>query len=188
MPDAKEKPTFKMKVSLRDRAIMLVLFLVGAVFILRPIIAFQNFSRGNFFLDNGFEKKAISQYQRAILLNPGFPEVYGWLGFAYKRNKQIDKAIEIYKKALKVDPRDKQVCFELGVIYLQRKDLKAAISYFEKAVELDPLDPAAQNMLAVSYQKSNQKEKAIAIWKAILEKNPQFGPAKRHLEKLKAEN
>ncbi len=185
MHDPKEKQSPKPRVSLRDRAIMLIISLIGAILILRPVIAFQNFSRGNFFIDNGFTKKAISQYQRATFLDPHFSDAYGYLGFAYKKEKRIDKAIEAYKEALKIKPQDKQVRFELGHVYFNRGDFKRAALNFQKAAELDPSDLDAQNMQGIAFHKMGRTEEAISIWENILKKNPQYGPAKTNLDKLK---
>lgn len=180
-----ETPDPSPKVSMRDRLIMLALCLVGAIVVLRPVIAFQNFSRGNFFLDNGSPKKAISQYQRAILLSPDFSDAYGYLGFAYKQSKQINEAIKAYNKALEINPKDSQVYFELGGVYFNRKDFKTAASYFQKAAALNPSDPNYRNMYAVSLYRIGRADEAISIWEGILQKNPEYNPAKINLDKYR---
>ncbi len=185
MQDIKAEQAPDLKVSLRDRAIMLAISLIGAILILRPAIAFQNISRGNFFIDNGFTGRAISQYQRAIFLDPGFADVYGYLGFAYKKEKQMDKATEAYKKALEINPRDKQAYFELGNIYFSRDNMEKATDSFRKAAELDPFDLNARNMHANSLQKNGRIEEAISIWEGILKKNPEYEPAQTNLSKYK---
>lgn len=180
-----EKSSSKSKVSPRDRAVMLVLSMIGAFFILRPIVAFQNYARGNFYVDYGFTKKAISHYQRAILLNPNLPDAYGWLGFAYKRQKQMDKAIEVYEEGLRINPGDKQVHFEMGQIYFDRKDYRKAAISFKKAVELDSGYLSALNMLGLTYQRMGRTAEAISIWQSILKKDPTHQGAKSNLEKAK---
>ena len=173
------------RVSMRDRAIMLFLALLGAIVILRPAIAFQSYSRANFFLDNGSIGKAISQYQRAVLLDPSFSDAYSYLGFALKQDKQTEKAIEAYNKALEINRNDKQVFFELGHIYLSQKDFKKAAASFEKAAQLDTSDPNTKNMYAVALNKDGQTDRAIAVWEDILKKDPQYKPAQVSLDKYK---
>lgn len=186
MEEIQEGRAEKMKVSVRDRAIMLVLSLVGAVLILRPVIAFQSFSRGNFFIDNGFTKKAISHYERSVLLEPNSSDTFGWLGFSYMRDKQAGKAIEAYKRGLKINPKDKQIYSELGHVYYEKKDYRNAATNFEKTVDLDPCDLNAQNMQALSYLEMGEKDKAISVWQSILKKDPQYKPAQKNLKKLEA--
>jgi tetratricopeptide (TPR) repeat protein len=152
---------------------------------LRPAIAFQNYSRGNFFLDNGSAKKAINEYQRAILLDPAFSDAYSYLGFAYKEDKQIKKAIETYNRALDADSKDKQVYFELGHIYFGQENFKKAADSFEKAAQLDPADLNSRNMYAVSLHKQGKINEAISVWESILAKDPEYKPAKISLEKYK---
>ncbi len=172
-------------VSVRDRAIMLFLALIGAIIILRPAVAFQSYSRGNFFLDNGFIKKAISEYQRAILLDPAFSDAYSFLGFAYKKDKQIEEAISTYNKALDINPRDKQVYFELGNIYLAQESFSEAAANFGKAGQLDPADRNSRNMQAVALQKAGRNDEALSIWQDILEEDPDYKPAKINLDKYR---
>lgn len=175
----------KMKVSLRDRAIMLIFSIIGAVLIIRPIVAYQNFFRGNFFMDNGFTERAIGQYRRAIFLNPKFSDAYGYLGYAYKQKKQTDKAIIAYREALEINPGDSQVLFELGLIYHDREDYQKAVDHFKKAANLDSLNFNARNMEAVTYKDMGETEKAASIWEKILQDNPEYKPAQTNLEKLK---
>lgn len=174
-----------MKVSLRDRAIMLILSIVSAVLIIRPIVAYQNFFRGNFFMDNGFTERAIGQYRRAIFLNPKFSDAYGYLGYAYKREKQTGKAIVAYQKALEINPKDSQALFELGLIYYDKEDYQEAIDHFKKAADLDPLNLNARNMEAVTYREIGEIEKAVSIWEKILQDNPEYKSAQTNLDKLK---
>jgi len=174
-----------MKVSLRNRAIMLILSIVSAVLIIRPIVAYQNFFRGNFFMDNGFTERAIGQYRRAIFLNPKFSDAYGYLGYAYKREKQTNKAIAAYRKALEINSKDSQALFELGLIYHDKEDYQKAIDHFKKAADLDPLNLNARNMEAITYRDMGEIEKAVSVWEKILQDNPEYKPAQTNIDKLK---
>jgi len=172
------------RVSKRDRVIMLFLVIIPVIFLFRPFIAFQSFSRANSFLDAGFYKEAIHHYQRSIVLKQNFWEAYSWLGFAYQKEGQIEKSIDAYKKAIKLNPNDKQVCLELGLLYYRKKNFSKSACYFNKVVQIDPSDLNTKNLEALSYEKLGKEDKAASIWKEILKSDPSFRPAIENLERI----
>ena len=60
--------------------------------------------RGNIALNKKQYDQAISDYTRALEINPRLAEVYHNRGFAYQQNGQNDQAIADYSKALEINP------------------------------------------------------------------------------------
>ena len=61
--------------------------------------------RGDVFYEKGQYYKAISDYNKAIEINPRDAKAYNNRGNAYQRKGQYDQAISDYNKALEINPR-----------------------------------------------------------------------------------
>lgn len=81
---------------------------------------------------------AKKQYERAIKLNPKYPEAINNLGTIYYAEKNYKKAIKYYKRALKCGNASASIYANLGAAYFGRKDYKHATVYYEEALKLDP--------------------------------------------------
>ena len=57
--------------------------------------------RGSAYTDKGQYDKSISDFNKAIEINPKYAKDYSNRGNAYLNKGQIDRAIEDYNKALK---------------------------------------------------------------------------------------
>ncbi|MGH9558606.1 MAG: tetratricopeptide repeat protein [Bryobacteraceae bacterium] len=77
-------------------------------------------------------------YQRAIKLNPKYPEAINNLGTVYYAQKSYRRAIKEYKKALQVSPDSASILSNLGTAYLARKKYEIAFATYQQALQLDP--------------------------------------------------
>ena len=81
---------------------------------------------------------ARRNYQRAVKLDPKYPEAVNNLGTIYYAQKDYSRAIKAYKKALKYSPNSASVYSNLGSAYFGRKDYKLATESYQHALDLDP--------------------------------------------------
>lgn len=81
---------------------------------------------------------AKKYYERAIKLDPKYPEAINNLGTIYYARKSYRRAIHYYKKALHVSKPTASIYANLGAAYFGRKDYKHASVYYEEALKLDP--------------------------------------------------
>jgi tetratricopeptide (TPR) repeat protein len=81
---------------------------------------------------------AKKQYQRAIKLDPKYPEAINNLGTIYYAEKNYKRSIKYYKRALKCGNPSASIYANLGAAYFGRKDYKHATIYYEAALKLDP--------------------------------------------------
>lgn len=81
---------------------------------------------------------AKKYYQRAIKLNPTYPEAINNLGTIEYSHKSYRRAVNDYKKALRFAPRSASIYSNLGTAYFARKDYKDAAAMFQRALDLDP--------------------------------------------------
>jgi tetratricopeptide (TPR) repeat protein len=81
---------------------------------------------------------AKKNYQRAIKLDPKYPEAINNLGTVYYAEKSYRRSIGYYKRALRCSNPSASIYANLGAAYFARKNYKEASGYYEQALKLDP--------------------------------------------------
>ena len=81
---------------------------------------------------------AKKNYQRAMKLDPKYPEAINNLGTIYYAEKSYRRSIGYYKKALRYSSPTASIYANLGAAYFARKNYKEASDYYEQALKLDP--------------------------------------------------
>lgn len=82
---------------------------------------------------------ARKNYQRAVKLDPKYPEAINNLGTIYYAQKDYSRAIKCYKKALKLNTTESASMYSnLGSAYFGKKDYKLASECYQHALQLDP--------------------------------------------------
>ena len=81
---------------------------------------------------------AISNFTKAIELNPEYTNAYYNRALAKDRLNNHYGAISDYSKAIELDPKEDVYC-DRGVSKSKLKDYNSAISDYSKAIELNPV-------------------------------------------------
>lgn len=81
---------------------------------------------------------AKKDYQKALLIQPNYPEAINNLGAAYFAKRDYKKAIRLYRKALKLMPDSAVVAANLGTAYFARRDYRQGLEAYQTAFRLDP--------------------------------------------------
>jgi len=76
-------------------------------------------SRGMAFLNIGELERALSDLDKAIEMNPKFPEAFNNRGIIYLRKDEVDKAIEDFTKAIEMNPNSPETYYNRGRAYLK---------------------------------------------------------------------
>lgn len=79
---------------------------------------------------------AMALYQKAIELDPMFPDVYNDLGIIYEAKGYYDRAEEVYLKAVKLDPAYLSAYSNLALMYEGQRNLDKAAFYWQKRAEM----------------------------------------------------
>ena len=70
-------------------------------------------------------RKTRPHLEKAISLNPYFPDAYALLARSYwEVGDDLPKAVELYSKALELDPEYGQMLLDRGQVYLHMDDIK----------------------------------------------------------------
>ena len=94
-------------------------------------------NRGAAYHEKGQYDKAISDYDKAIEINPKYAHAYVNRGTAYRKKGQYDKAISDCNKAIEINPRYAHAYLIRGHAYLDGGQRAKACKDFKKAERLD---------------------------------------------------
>lgn len=99
-------------------------------------------------------------YERAIKLDPTYPEAINNLGTIYYSRKSYRRAIKLYRRALKLAPESASIYSNLGTAFFARKKYKQAAETYQKALALDPDVFEHRSSWGVMLQERSVEERA----------------------------
>lgn len=106
------------------------------------------FKQGKFYLRKEQNDKAISEFSKAIKINPKHADAYHYRGLTYQSIGQYDQAIADFSKAIELNPKDASAYNSRANAWVNKGEFDRALSDFNKAIELDPTDVLAHNSFA----------------------------------------
>ncbi len=121
------------------------------------------FSQAQQAMGFGRYDEAIRCYEKVLSVNPGFADVYRFLGDAYMKKGMPDRAIDAYKKALDAKPQKVPALIGLGNAYYQKEMIDESLAYYASALATQPNSaPARIGLGDLYYYKKNDPERALA--------------------------
>jgi tetratricopeptide (TPR) repeat protein len=148
--------------------------------------------RNNFgadLLKQGRLEEAITEFERAVEMDPSYAAAYFNLGYAYERRDRIDDAITQYKKAIQLEPGNVLGLNNLGVIYDKKGLYEDAIASYEQALKIDPSNTTVQGNLANARKNKSiveERETRIAEAQKQVESRPKDPRAVYNLARVYA--
>ncbi len=91
---------------------------------------------GNVLQDQGKLDRAISEYRKALRLDPKSAEALNDLGTAYHAKGWFDEAIDCYQKAIRLDPRHAVAYGNLGACLYKHHRYREARRYLTEELKL----------------------------------------------------
>ena len=112
--------------------------------------------------------EAIADFEKALTLEPGDPQLHYDLGLAYKFKDRYEDAIKELSRAGEMDPTLQDPPYTLGILLMQMGKLDDAVVQLKKAVTLRPENGDAWAILGSTLkQDARLPEAADALRKAI---------------------
>jgi len=137
---------------------------------------------GWYFQNQGHYEESVSEYKKAIELDPYFMLPYGGIIWVYNQHLgQMDSTLYWAKRMLSFDPDNPWANFYLGLGYFGMNEQEKAREAFEKARGLSPRLLLNLNRLAQTYRILGNYEQAVEVLKEIIEINPEGSDAYYYL-------
>jgi Flp pilus assembly protein TadD len=124
--------------------------------------------------------QAISEYTRALQLDPRLAEAYINRGQSYHLKEHYACAIEDYTQALELDPPVKLAAAAYnfrGNAYAYQEQHVQAIEDYRRSIQLDPDYVAAYFNLGLVYHVRHEYERAIQSYTQALDRDASYAPA-----------
>ena len=114
--------------------------------------------------------QAISDYTKAIEINPRYAVAYSNRGRAYDKKGQYDQAIKDFTKAIEVNPRFAGAYYNRGLAYKHKNQYDQAIIDYTKAIKVNPrFARAYSNRGVVYFLKLGDKNRGCTDFKQACE-------------------
>jgi tetratricopeptide (TPR) repeat protein len=132
-----------------------------------------------FYYDRGLEYKnsgdidhAISDFDKAVELDPTIGIAFDARGDAYKSKGELDRAIADFDEAVRLNPKDAFAFSHRGTVLRQRGDHDRAIADFSEAVRLDPEYAGGFSDRGSEYAQKADYDRAIADFDKAVSLDP----------------
>ncbi len=114
-----------------------------------------HFTKGIYFANIAAPKKAIAEFDSAIIKNFTSVDAYIEKGILLLETGDVTKSIATLTKAIALDKKNSDILFWLGKAHQQKKEYDQALLYFSETLKLDPDNLAAEQAIKVI---KNQKK------------------------------
>ena len=132
---------------------------------------------GQCLANRGRLDEAIDQFQRALNIAPGYPEIETNLILALTRKGRTDEAITHLQTLLKEYPNNAQAHYDLGNALLRKGNSQGAIAAYEKTLSIQARYPAAHYNLGIALDQNGQIDEAIAHYREAVQEQPNYPKA-----------
>ena len=113
----------------------------------RDIQAKGHFSKGIYYANTSLPKRAIQEFDSAIIKNFTLVDAYVEKGIILFESGKINESIATLSKATALDKNNADVLFWLGKAYQQKKEFNQALVYFSETLKLDPSNNSAKSAI-----------------------------------------
>ena len=133
--------------------------------------ATEAFNKGDEYLKQGNYDQAISDYTKAIEINPT-DGAYNNRGNAYLNKGNLAQAISDYNQAIGINPNDAIAYYNRGNVYFKQGNYDQAISDYTQAIGINPNYADAYKERGVAYFSKTEYDKTILDLNRAIEINP----------------
>lgn len=134
----------------------------------RKVSADTHLAAGRMLEKQGDFLGAISQYERAIAVEPRLPTAYSQLGIVYQKMGRFKDAEQIFKKGIQADPGSAMLRNNLGYGYLLQNRFVEAEREFNEALRIAPDFTRARMNLAIALGSLGRNDEALEEFKTVV--------------------
>ena len=152
-----------------------------------PLEYLPHYSHGVALAENGRADEAVAAYERALALNPAWPDTHMNLGALQLQRNNPRLALRHFENYARLQPRSAKAHYSVGVARLMSGEFARASDDFKHALAIQPRYAEAHHNLAVAFQHLDRIADAIAHYEATLVIEPGTKSTRENLAALRAE-
>ncbi|HEC83555.1 MAG TPA: tetratricopeptide repeat protein, partial [Firmicutes bacterium] len=130
--------------------------------------AVMNFLDGRRAVEEGDLDRALSHFDQALKIMPGYAEVLYEKGVVLAIKGQKPEATEVFERMTGIVPSDSRVWNNLGCLYFEGGEVERARVAFERAIKADSNNWEAKKNLADLYLSLGRSDEAGDIYASII--------------------
>jgi tetratricopeptide (TPR) repeat protein len=150
------------------------------------------FEQGNELARKDEDQAAAEIFQKAISLDPDFPEAHLRLAMSFEvlgkkdeAQEEYKKAAEAYQKFVRRNQKDAKAHFNMGLAYNRLGKPEESVKAFRQAVKLEPENSDSQYELGIAYGKARLYQESYNALQKAAELDPDNYRAQEALEQAK---
>ena len=140
--------------------------------------------RGNLYRQAGRNDEAFRDFNRAIQLDTTDPRAYHNRGLIYQLRGDHARAIEDFSTAISLSDSPEPYNGR-GISYVALNDDENAFADFNHAIQLDQKKAESWANQALVYERRGETQKAIRSYARAAQLDPNYGPARDGLARLR---
>ena len=149
-----------------------------------PETASMRFQLGELEAQRGELTAAISEYRRALELDPRLPSARFGLASTLRRTGQYDAALAAFEELSALDPGYPGLALERGLLFEARGEAEQAVAFYERALGEHPDDPDLLLRLGAAQVAANDIEAAQATLERVQRERPASGEAEHFVGRI----
>ena len=122
----------------------------------------------------GNSAQAITDFDRAIEINPKSARAYHNLGVTYRKLGNYAQAITDFDRAIEINPEYAEAYYSRGVTHGKLGDHRQAISDYDRAIGINPELALAYINRGAAYHELGDQKQAISNYDRAIEINPKY--------------
>ena len=127
---------------------------------------------------------ALTDFQKAVELNPNVPDGHAYLGMALAATGDREGAKKAFTRTLEVDPNNFDASLRMGVLLRQDQENGRALQLFRHALEARPGDFGVRYQIASVELAKGELESARRNLEALVKDAPEFTEAHVSLARI----
>ncbi|WP_043997703.1 tetratricopeptide repeat protein, partial [Microcystis aeruginosa] len=130
------------------------------------------YNRGILYYNQQKYDLALSDYNKAIEINPNYAEAYYNRGNLYSDLQKYDLALSDYSKVIDINPNLAQAYNNRGNLYYNLQKYDLALSDYSKAIDINPNHANAYNNRGNIYSDLQKYDLALSDYSKAIDINP----------------
>lgn len=149
--------------------------------------AYYRFLKFSYLLEHEQDRQALAELERAVVADPGSPELLAELSSFYLREGNRDAALAAVQRAVELDPTSVESHMLLAGLYASLNQTGAAIAEYREVLKLDPDHQKAILNLASLYGAQGDYTQAYELVKGYMSRHPENLLATYYLARMALE-